>query len=164
MKNRLQKVTIHWSKPILFENRHNSMNYSEDMGFYLISRKYIRHGQVFEKYIYIGETGSSFENRCNQHITNSSRWTEQSGNKYIRFGKIVRIPPIVDAGHLKEFRLTVESALIQSIKEELGVELVNIRQVNSCQIWYDLKIENTGYRGVLPPIINSRDYYEEDDI
>lgn len=32
MLNRIQTVKIHWSKPILFDNRWNSQNFNEEIG------------------------------------------------------------------------------------------------------------------------------------
>lgn len=158
MLNRIQTVKIHWSKPILFDNRWNSQNFNEEIGLYIISRRYIRNGFYHEKYIYVGETINTFEIRCNQHLDKWSSWLNPIGQKYIRFGRIDHIPTIVD--NIKHFVWTIESATIQAIINLPNVELLNIKQINSYTIWYDLLIENKGYRGVLPIYINTRDYYK----
>lgn len=61
--------------------------------------------------------------------------------------------------NIKHFVWTIESATIQAIINLPNVELLNVKQVNSYSIWYDLVIENKGYRGTLPTHINTRDYY-----
>jgi hypothetical protein len=83
MQNRLQTIRINWSRPILYDNRFNSMNYGEEIGIYLISTKYVRHGLLIEKYIYVGETINSFETRCDQHLgsetKDASKWVGRIG-------------------------------------------------------------------------------------
>jgi hypothetical protein len=163
MLNRLHTIRIDWSKPILYDNRFNSKNYDEEIGLYLISTKYVRHGKLIEKYIYVGETINTFEARCEQHLGSdtkpASNWVSRIGTKYIRFGKIERVPNFVD--DIKHFVLTIETSIIQSIIDDSMASLENIRQVKSWQIWYDLVIENVGFKGILPSYINTRDYYED---
>jgi Uri superfamily endonuclease len=59
------------------------MNYGEEIGIYLISTKYVRHGLLIEKYIYVGETINSFETRCDQHLgsetKDASKWVGRIG-------------------------------------------------------------------------------------
>ena len=81
MLNRIQTVKIHWSKPILFDNRWNSQNFNEEIGLYIISRRYIRNGFFHEKYIYVGETTNTFEIRCNQHLDKWSSWLNTIAQK-----------------------------------------------------------------------------------
>jgi hypothetical protein len=81
------------------------------------------------------------------------------GTKYIRFGKIERVPNFVD--DIKHFVLTIESSIIQAIKDDSMARLENVRQMKSYTIWYDLAIENVGNKGIIPPYINTRDYYED---
>lgn len=156
----MAKIEIHWSKPILYDNRWNSKNFDEKIGIYLISRRYIRHGICFEIFTYVGETINTFEKRTQQHLDKNSRWLREIGVPYIRFGKINRIPAVVS--NEKEFVHTIESTIIQSINHMPNVHLVNKRQMHSWTIYYDLAITNKGCRGVVPEYLNTRDYYEEE--
>ena len=144
----MQKIQIHWSKPILLDNRWNSQNFDEEVGVYLISRKYRRNGFCYEKFVYVGETVNFFDKRFKQHINKRSSWLNPIGAKYIRFGKIINIPKKVD--DVKHLTLTIESTIIQYIKEKPSVQLVNKKQVDNYTIYYELEIENTGCRGVIP--------------
>lgn len=77
MINRLANIEINWSRPILFNNRWNSKNFNEEIGLYLISRRYIRHGVCFEIYTYVGETINYFDIRTQQHLEkNQDGWAK----------------------------------------------------------------------------------------
>ena len=149
----MQKIQIHWSRPILLDNRWNSQNFDEEIGIYLISRKYKRNVCCYEKFIYVGETVNFFNKRFNQHINKESSWLNPRGAKYIRFGKIMNIPKKVE--DVKHLTLTIESTIIQYIKNKPNVKLVNKKQVNNYTIYYELEIENTGCRGVIPSFITT---------
>ena len=157
--NRIQTVKIEWSKPILLDNRENSCNFYEEEGLYIISKKYIRHGLVWEKYIYVGETQKGFDIRFEQHLDEKERslWTYEKGEKYVRFGRILNRPLFVNNN--KWFLLTLESSIIQSIKNLPEVRLVNARQIKRYTIFYDCIIENFGC-AILPKKINTRDLYD----
>ena len=156
--NRIQKVTIEWSKPILLENRANSCNYCEEEGLYIISKHNIRNGIVHKKYIYVGETQRGFDIRFEEHLDSKkpSAWVSERGIKYVRFGKICNKPLFVNND--KWFLLTLESSIIQTIKDLEDVKLVNNRQVKDYKIYYDLIIENRNCK-LLPHNINTRDLY-----
>ncbi|WP_407405208.1 hypothetical protein [Sodaliphilus sp.] len=158
MINRIFNVEINWAKPIAVDNRFNSAHYDEQIGIYLISTKFTRNGVLCEKFVYVGETMNSFDTRIFQHIEKSSEWSKSYGQKYIRFGKIEKYPNWVET---KELLLTLESTIIQSIKDHPNARLVNKRQINSWTIYYDINVENVGYRGIVPPELCTRDYYEE---
>lgn len=156
--NRIQTVKIEWSKPILLDNRANSCFYRENEGLYIISKKYIRHGGVYEKYIYVGETRKGFDIRFEQHLDERkpSLWVSERGTKYVRFGRICNKPSFINND--KWFMLTLESSIIQAIKGLPRVRLVNTRQLRDYTIFYDLIIENHNCR-LLPLQINTRDLY-----
>lgn len=156
--NRIQTVYIDWSKPIFLDNRANSCNFCEEEGLYIISTRYIRHGKVCEKYIYVGETQRGFDIRFEEHlnIRKPSLWVSKSGRKFVRFGRICNKPSCINS--TKWFLLTLETALIQAIKNLDGVRLVNLRQINNYKIYYDLIIKNKGCR-ILPHSINTRELY-----
>ena len=157
--NRIQTVKIEWSKAILLNNRANSCNFCEEEGLYIISTKYIRHGIVWERYIYVGETRKGFDIRFEQHLDTRkpSEWVSERGTKFVRFGRILNKPSCINND--KWFMLTLESSIIQTIKDLPRVRLVNSRQVKTFTIFYDLLIENKGC-GLLPKYINTRDLYD----
>lgn len=158
MLNRICKIEINWGNPIIVGNRFNSKNFEEEIGLYIISTQYIRNDCRHERFIYVGETHNTFDKRIFQHIKNSSEWSSSYGELYIRFGKINRIPSCVD--DIKHFLLTIESTIIQSIKNHPDARLTNKRQINSWTIYYDLLIQNKGKHGIIPSELNTRDYYE----
>lgn len=153
--NDLNKVEIKWSKPILLDNRKNSQNFDEEIGIYLISRKYKRNGCCYEKFIYVGETVNFFNKRFNQHINKESSWLNPRGAKYIRFGKIKKKPDGIE--DVKHFTKTIESTIIQKIKDKPNVKLVNKKQIKSCTIWNELHIHNEDYKGCIPKDLNTLD-------
>lgn len=157
--NRMQTVKIEWSKPIRLDNRANSCNFCEEEGLYIISTKYIRHGIVWERYIYVGETRKGFDIRFEQHLNTrkQSKWVSERGTKFVRFGRILNKPTFINDD--KWFLLTLESSIIQTIKDLPRVRLVNTRQVKTYSIFYDLIIENQRCR-LLPKYINTRDLYD----
>lgn len=156
--NRIQTVHIEWSNPIALENRANSCNYCEEEGLYIISTRYISHGKEREKYIYVGETEKGFGIRFYQHLNKKkpSPWVSIRGRKYVRFGKICNIPSCVN--NQKWFLLTLETSIIQSIKDFPNVRLVNNRQVKDYKIYYDFIIESN-HSKIVPTIINTRELY-----
>ena len=156
--NKIQTVSINWSKPILLDNRANSCNFCEKEGLYIISTKYIRHGKVYERYIYVGETQRGFDIRFDEHlnIRKPSLWVSKRGRKFVRFGRICNKPTCINS--VKWFLLTLETSIIQTIKDIDRVTLVNTRQINSYKIYYDLIIENKGCN-LLPHSINTRELY-----
>lgn len=156
--NRIQTVVIDWSKPILLDNRANSCNFCEEEGLYLISTRYIRHGIVWERYIYVGETQRGFDIRFEEHLDmrKPSLWVSERGAKYVRFGRICNRPSCINS--TRWFLLTLETSIIQTIKNCEGVRLVNTRQISDYKIYYDLIIENRGC-GILPRTINTRELY-----
>lgn len=157
--NRLQTVYIKWSNPIALENRANSCNYCAEEGLYIIFTRYLSHGEERERYIYVGETRKGFDIRFCQHLNERkpSPWVSVRGRKYVRFGKICNTPTCVN--NLKWFLLTLETSIIQSIKDSPDVSLVNNRQVKDYTIYYDFIIENTGCR-IVPKIISTRELYK----
>ena len=156
--NRIQTVTIDWGKPVLLDNRANSCNFCEEEGLYLISTHYIRHGKIWKRYIYVGETQRGFDIRFEEHlnIRKPSQWVYKLGTKYVRFGRICNKPSFIN--NTKWFLLTLESSIIQTIKDYENVRLVNTRQVTDYKIYYDLNIENRGC-SLLPHFINTRKLY-----
>ncbi|MCH5345919.1 MAG: hypothetical protein J1E63_02345 [Muribaculaceae bacterium] len=77
--------------------------------------------------------------------------------KFVRFGRILNTPSFVNDN--KWFLLTLESSIIQTIKNLPNVKLVNKRQIKRYSIFYDCIIKNKGC-ALLPKYINTRDLYD----
>ena len=87
----------------------------------------------------------------------------KKGELYVRLGKSVE--PQSLATYEKEERgydrllLTIESGLITELRN-LGYKvmrnLTNVQQTNTYTLWYNLIIQNSGYRGLLPSEIDNR--------
>lgn len=89
----------------------------------------------------------------------------KNGELYVRLGRIVE--PQSLATYEKEERgfdrllLTIESGLITEL-QNLGFKvlrnLTNEQQTNTYTLWYELIIQNCGYRGLIPSEIDNRNH------
>lgn len=135
---RIKTIKINWSYPILYANIFSS-NKINDKGIYYLSRKF---GDK-ETLLYIGKTNNSFYNRLYSH----KDWlNEYRGKVFVRLGIIVS-PKTYDDNIITD----VESALIYEMKP-----FENTDKVNGYHYLTECEIINTGYKGLLPPIISMR--------
>lgn len=139
---RKKSVTIEWSYPIVCSRAYEKDKYTEN-GIYYISRVFGGH----ETLIYIGKTVDCFMNRIKSH---EEVWLNTvRGKKYIRFGCILA-PKTYDNDLIED----IESAIIYEMKPQNNY-------MKTCSYTYRsgyfVNINNTGYRGVLPQLINGRD-------
>lgn len=135
-----KKVIVDWSDPRTYD----SVFYSpriQDIGLYCLSRKYGNN----ETLLYIGKTNHSFYSRLSSH----QFWFEQyKGKLFVRLG-IITQPSKYDNELIED----IESAIIYEIKP-----LENTDKINGYTCWNVCEIENSGYRGLLPRIIDMRNH------
>ena len=139
MRSRI--VKIEWSYPRTYDNIFYSPQIN-DIGIYCLSRKYGEN----ETLLYIGKTNHSFYSRLNSH----KEWFEQyKGKRLVRLGTIT-LPKMVD-DRLISF---IESSLILATEP-----LENTQSRNSYSYFddYEYQIINSGYRGILPKTISTKD-------
>ena len=133
---RIKTVKINWSYPVLYENIFSSIRVNEK-GIYYLSRKF---GDK-ETLLYIGKTSNSFYNRLNSH----KYWLNlYRGKLFVRLGIIIS-PKTYDDSLITD----VESALIYEMQP-----FENTDKTNGYYYLNECKIVNTGYRGLLPPVIS----------
>lgn len=154
--NRLHTVEINWGFPIPLSFINSNWK-STEKGIYYISRIF---GSK-ETPIYIGQTVQSFSKRIGQHLYDKSDFLDKRGDKFIRMGTIVKPKDL--SGYDNEQRLlkTIESAIITEVNGITNYSLTNKSQAQSHTIWYDLRIINTGKRGVIPREIYNRNHLIE---
>jgi hypothetical protein len=152
---RLHKIEITWTKPILLTEDMESP-YINENGLYYITRRYLRESECKERSLYIGETKRSFKVRLHEHLRNESNWTAYYGRKYVRFGIIDKDYGLVGID-LKHYLRTIETAIIATVSPDEN-DLSNISQVNSAKTYFHLHITNNGFRGGIPREINPKDY------
>jgi len=137
---RIKTVKINWSYPVLYENIFSSIRVNEK-GIYYLSRKF---GDK-ETLLYIGKTSNSFYNRLNSH----KYWLNlYRGKLFVRLGIIIS-PKTYDDSLITD----VESALIYEMQP-----FENTDKTNGYYYLNECKIVNTGYRGLLPPVISMREH------
>lgn len=137
---RIKTVKIYWTYPVLYENIFSSIKVSEK-GIYYLSRNF---GDK-ETLLYIGKTSNSFYNRLNSH----KHWLNlYRGKLFVRLGIIIS-PKTYD----DELITDVESALIYEMQP-----FENTDKTNGYYYLNECKIVNTGYRGLLPPVISMREH------
>jgi hypothetical protein len=137
---RIKTVKINWTYPVLYENIFSSIKVSEK-GIYYLSRKF---GDA-ETLLYIGKTSNSFYNRLNSH----KYWLNlYRGKLFVRLGIIIS-PKTYDDSLITD----VESALIFEMQP-----FENTDNTNGYYYLNECKIVNTGYRGLLPPVISMREH------
>ena len=137
---RIKTVKINWSYPVLYENIFSSIRVNEK-GIYYLSRKF---GDK-ETLLYIGKTSNSFYNRLNSH----KYWLNlYRGKLFVRLGIIIS-PKTYDDNLITD----VESALIYEMQP-----FENTDKTNGYYYLNECKIVNTGYRGLLPPVISMREH------
>ena len=135
---RIKTVKIYWTYPVLYENIFSSIKVSEK-GIYYLSRNF---GDK-ETLLYIGKTSNSFYNRLNSH----KYWLNlYRGKLFVRLGIIIS-PKTYDDSLITD----VESALIYEMQP-----FENTDKTNGYYYLNECKIVNTGYRGLLPPVISMR--------
>ncbi|HZK02155.1 MAG TPA: hypothetical protein VFC96_04750 [Anaerovoracaceae bacterium] len=133
---RAKKVNIDWSYPRTYENIFYSPQIY-DIGLHYLSRKYGNN----ETLLYIGKTSNSFYNRLNSH----KYWLNlYRGKLFVRLGIIIS-PKTYDDSLITD----VESALIYEMQP-----FENTDKTNGYYYLNECKIVNTGYRGLLPPVIS----------
>lgn len=139
----MREIELMWSYPRNYYDidRHPD---SDCLGIYYISR--IWGGK--ETVIYVGKTLQAFRNRMKQHNDSCDEYTQKRGQLKIRLGLI---PQSFNIGNMNKehFILTLESAIIQNIKDKPGVNLCNRRQINNYTYFYNLAIINTGFHGKI---------------
>ena len=137
---RIKTVKIYWTYPVLYENIFSSIKVSEK-GIYYLSRNF---GDK-ETLLYIGKTSNSFYNRLNSH----KYWLNlYRGKLFDRLGIIIS-PKTYDDSLITD----VESALIFEMQP-----FENTDKTNGYYYLNECKIVNTGYRGLLPPVISMREH------
>jgi hypothetical protein len=137
---RLRTIELKWSYPILYQNIFSYPDRISEKGIYYLSRKF----GASETLLYIGKTSNNFCNRLSSHES----WLNQHRGKiYVRLGGIL-FPQNYDNSIITD----VESALIYELKP-----LENTDKTQSYNYTNDLKIINTGYRGVLPAVVSMRE-------
>ena len=137
---RIKTVKINWTYPVLYENIFSSIKVSEK-GIYYLSRNF---GDK-ETLLYIGKTSNSFYNRLNSH----KYWLNlYRGKLFVRLGIIIS-PKTYDDSLITD----VESALIYEMQP-----FENTDKTNGYYYLNECKIVNTGYRGLLPPVISMREH------
>ena len=150
----MREIEIDWKYPRDYCNI-DEHPFADCLGLYYISR--IWGGK--ETVIYVGETLQAFKERIKQHNRCSDKYTQTRGKLIVRLGTI---PNSFNFGNMnkKHFMMTLESAIIQNIKDKEGVRLFNNRQVKKYTYHYDLDIHNTGYRGKIDEILLTEKYTE----
>jgi len=134
-------VKIEWSYPRTYDNIFYSPQIN-DIGIYCLSRKYGEN----ETLLYIGKTNHSFYSRLNSH----KEWFEQyKGKRLVRLGTITWPKKVDD--RLISF---IESALILATEP---FENTHSRNSYSYYDDYEYQIINSGYRGILPKTISTKD-------
>lgn len=150
-------VKIHWSYPREYESA-MSTDTSSEFGIYYISRLIKCSNDTNwwenETTIYVGQTKRTFSQRFKEHLKHGTKWTTKYGKKLIRFGTITNIRNFPDSEFDRKLLLEdIETAIIWSIQNEQGCKLENVQKVYSANPNYKLRIENTGYRGLIPSFI-----------
>lgn len=140
---RKKTITLNWSYPVRYSNAYDRENCFRN-GIYYISRVF----EGKELLIYIGKTIDCFWNRMKSH---EETWLASiKGEKWIRFGSIVS-PKVYDNDLIED----IESAIIYEVQPDEN-------WMKTCSYTYRsgyfVSINNTGYRGVLPKIIDSKSH------
>ncbi|EJF08936.1 hypothetical protein [Pontibacter sp. BAB1700] len=139
---RSRNATIEWSYPYLLENAFTKDICYEGYGVYCISRVF----NSKETILYIGKTNCNFFSRLNKHYF---KWVDNyRGIKKVRFGTI--ISPLA---HTDELIHDLEGGLIFDLQP-----LHNICRKISYTYYSIYKINNIGYRGGIPRIINMKEH------
>lgn len=142
---RKRTVVIQWRYPTLLENirEHNVI---QNIGIYCIYRKFGNKMSL----LYIGKTSYSFQSRISAH---EKQWLyELRGQVYIRFGTI-QSPTLINDDLLED----VESALIYGVQPPYNEKK---RNNYTYKTDYYVYINNKGFRGDLPQIIDAREHEE----
>lgn len=139
----MRNIEIYWTYPRDYNNI-GDHPWGDCLGIYYISR--VWGGK--ETAIYVGKTLQAFKTRMYQHDLDGDDYTTKRGRLKIRLGTI---PQSFNFGRLNKdhFILTLESAIIQNIKDKSGVNLCNKKQLNQCSYYYDLQIKSTGFPAVI---------------
>lgn len=139
----MRNIEIYWTYPRNYSDI-GAHPFGDCLGIYYISR--VWGGK--ETAIYVGKTLQAFKTRMYQHDCNCDEYTVKRGQLRIRLGTISQS---FNFGRLNKdhFILTLESAIIQNVKDKAGVNLCNKRQVNQYSFYYDLQIKNTGFPAVI---------------
>ncbi len=136
-----KKVIIEWSYPRTYDNIFYLPQINE-VGLYCLS---VKSNKGKEELIYIGKTNHSFYNRLGSH----QEWFSlYRGKRLVRLG-VIKQPKKYD----NELITDIESALIYEIKP-----FENTDKINGYSCYNVCEIENSGYRGLLPRIIDMRNH------
>lgn len=139
----IKETEIKWSYPIKVDSALTKERCIDSWGIYYISRKFGSN----ETLLYIGLTfHQNFIHRITQHHKN---WmNEYRGEKYIRFGEFPKGKNIT-----KDMIEDVESCIIFEMQP-----VHNINKKSSYTCCNDYKIFNSGYRGLIPREITTKDH------
>lgn len=139
MRSRI--VKIDWSYPRIYGNVFYLPQINE-VGLYCLS---VKSNKGKEDLIYIGKTNHSFYSRLSSH----QEWFSlYRGKRLVRLGTITQPKKYDD-----ELITDIESALIYEIKP-----FENTDKIYGYSCYNVCKIENSGYRGLLPRIIDMRNH------
>lgn len=141
--SRQRKTEINWTYPRKLESAINSSICVESWGIYYISRKFGNN----ETLLYIGLTfNQKFVHRIAKHYEN---WLHKyRGTIYIRFGEFTKPQYIT-----KDLIEDAESCLIFELSPKH-----NICKKASYTFTNEYIISNTGFRGVIPKQISTREH------
>lgn len=160
----LRHITIDWTYPRLL-SEYNSHPSKEEFGVYYISRCIYYADHIDETPIYIGKTRQTFKDRIYQHFYDDKEFLHKRGELYVRFGRIVKPENLSSYGcsdyDFDRLLLTIESGIIYELQElgcKVSRNLTNIQQKCTYTRWFDLEIENIGYRGLVPSKILNRNH------
>ena len=139
----MRNIEIYWTYPRDYNNI-GDHPLGDCLGIYYISR--VWGGK--ETAIYVGKTLQAFKTRMYQHDLDGDDYTTKRGRLKIRLGTI---PQSFNFGRLNKdhFILTLESAIIQNIKDKSGVNLCNKQQLIQSSYYYGLQTRSTGFQAVI---------------
>ena len=139
----LEEVEVEWNGPYKIDSVLKYFNEYEDFGIYMMTRKW---GKFREKILYIGITyRQDFSTRLSQH----SFWLDEV------IGRVkVRLGYLQEKSSSFKRLCDVESFLLYVYEpkyNEVGTQTYHGRT---------LRIINSGRRGPLDRVVDSRDYFE----
>lgn len=146
MKKR--NIVLTWTKRSLLSEYRTHPKIHE-CGLYVITRVWGENSGNLrqEKILYIGKSSSSFQQRLDDH---TNYWTnELRGNLYVRFACLNVEDDILE---------DIESALIYECQPQENTAKM---RTYSFRTNYLYKIENCGFRGVLPKVVDASEHLDE---
>lgn len=140
--SRLRNATVKWSYPYFLDNVFEKDICYDGYGLYCISRIF----NSKETILYIGKTYCNYFSRLNDHYF---KWVDDyRGIKKVRFGTIISPQILTD-----EIIHDLEGGFIYQLQPEH----------NTCRKKYytyynHYKIQNIGFRGAIPALINMKEH------